>query len=143
MRPVIGDEMQDLVDKYKDSGMRLTHQRKVILGVIAEADDHPDVDTLYRRASAIYSLISLATVYRTVGALEQAGIIEKLDIGDGKARYEIAGQHHDHLIDMDSGEIYEFHDAELEKMKVEIAKRMGFSLVGHRLELFARRLVES
>ena len=131
--------MMEILQKCQQAGLRMTSQRLVIAQLIHEADDHPDVDTIYRRANEIDSSISLATIYRTVAILEQAGVIEKLEIGDGRARYEAAGEHHDHLVDVDSGEIHEFHDAELEQLKERIAEKMGFSLVGHRLELFGRK----
>lgn len=118
----------------------MTHQRRIIIELIDEADDHPDVETIYRRAIAIDRTISLATIYRTVGVLEEVGVIEKLEVGDGKARYEMAGDHHEHLVDVDSGEIHEFQHEELERLKETIARDMGFELVGHRLELFGRKI---
>ena len=130
--------MQELLDKYVESGMRLTEQRRLIIEEIAKATDHPDVETLYQRLNKKDNNISLATVYRAVTALEQAGLLERLDI-DGKARYEVAGKHHDHLIDIDTGEIHEFYDKELEDLKTAIAKRLGFDLMDHRLELFAKK----
>lgn len=132
--------MARIIDKCLDAGVRMTNQRRIIIELIDEADDHPDVDTLYRRAIAVDQTISLATIYRTVGVLEQAGLIEKLEVGDGKARYEMAGEHHEHLVDVDSGEIHEFQHEELEELKKKIARDMGFELVGHRLELFGRKL---
>lgn len=118
----------------------MTNQRRVIIELIDDADDHPAVETIYRRAIGIDQTISLATIYRTVGVLEQAGIIDKLDVGDGKARYELSGEHHEHLVDVDSGEIHEFQHEELEALKEKIARDMGFELVGHRLELFGRKI---
>ncbi|MGC6485192.1 MAG: Fur family transcriptional regulator [Candidatus Puniceispirillales bacterium] len=132
--------MARIIDKCLEAGVRMTSQRRNIIELIDEADDHPDVETIYRRAIAIDKTISLATIYRTVGVLEQAGVIEKLDVGDGKARYELAGEHHEHLVDVDSGEIHEFQHAELEALKEKIARDMGFELVGHRLELFGRKI---
>lgn len=132
--------MARIIDKCLEAGVRMTSQRRNIIELIDEADDHPDVETIYRRAIAIDKTISLATIYRTVGVLEQAGLIEKLDVGDGKARYELAGEHHEHLVDVDSGEIHEFQHAELEALKEKIARDMGFELVGHRLELFGRKI---
>ena len=131
--------MARVIDKCLEAGVRMTNQRRIIIELIDEADDHPDVDTIYRRAIAIDKTISLATIYRTVGVLEQAGLVEKLDVGDGKARYELAGEHHEHLVDVDSGEIHEFQHEELEALKEKIANDMGFELVGHRLELFGRK----
>lgn len=134
--------MQELLDKYVKSGMRLTDQRRLIIEEIAIATDHPNVETLYRRVNEKDSGISLATVYRAVTALEQAGLLERLDIRDGKARYEVAGSHHDHLIDIDTGEIHEFYDKELEDLQESIAKKLGFELIDHRLELFVKRRKE-
>lgn len=132
--------MSAVIDKCLEAGVRMTSQRRIIIELIDDADDHPDVDTIYRRAIEIDHTISLATIYRTVGVLEQAGIIDKLDVGDGKARYELSGEHHEHLVDIDSGEIHEFQHEELEALKEKIARDMGFELVGHRLELFGRKI---
>ena len=132
--------MAKVIDKCLEAGVRMTHQRRIIIELIDEADDHPDVETIYRRAIAIDRTISLATIYRTVGVLDEVGVIEKLEVGDGKARYEMAGDHHEHLVDVDSGEIHEFQHEELERLKETIARDMGFELVGHRLELFGRKI---
>ena len=132
--------MAKVIDKCLEAGVRMTHQRRIIIELIDEADDHPDVETIYRRAIAIDRTISLATIYRTVGVLEEVGVIEKLEVGDGKARYEMAGDHHEHLVDVDSGEIHEFQHEELERLKETIARDMGFELVGHRLELFGLKI---
>lgn len=122
-----------------ERGMRMTEQRRVIARVLSQAQDHPDVEELYRRASAIDPHISIATVYRTVRLFEEAGVVEKHDFGDGRSRYEEAGDdHHDHLIDTRSGDVIEFYDAEIEKLKSEIARRLGFELVGHKLELYGK-----
>ena len=120
-----------------EKGMRMTEQRRVVARVLSESHDHPDVDELYRRASAVDPHISIATVYRTVRLLEEAGIIEKHDFRDGRSRYEEAGeQHHDHLINMKTGQVIEFYDEEIERLKEAIAARLGFRLVDHRLELY-------
>ena len=132
--------MAPIIDKCLEAGVRMTNQRRIIIELIDDANDHPDADTIYRRAIDIDNTISLATIYRTVGVLEQAGIIDKLDVGDGKARYELSGEHHEHLVDVDSGEIHEFQHEELEALKEKIALDMGFDLVGHRLELFGRKI---
>ena len=132
--------MQKVIDRCLEAGVRMTNQRRIIIELIDDAEDHPDVDTIYRRAIEIDSTISLATIYRTVGVLEQVGIVDKLDVGDGKARYELSGEHHEHLVDVDSGEIHEFQHEELELLKEKIARDMGFELVGHRLELFGRKI---
>ena len=130
----------DRIEKLcADRGMRMTEQRRVIARVLSNADDHPDVEELYRRASAIDPHISIATVYRTVRLFEEAGVVEKHDFGDGRSRYEEAGDdHHDHLIDAKTGEVIEFFDAEIERLKTEIAERLGFELIGHKLELYGK-----
>ena len=132
----------DRIEKLcAERGMRMTEQRRVIARVLSEAEDHPDVEELYRRASSIDPHISIATVYRTVRLFEEAGVVEKHDFGDGRSRYEEAGDdHHDHLIDTKSGEVIEFFDAEIEKLKTEIAERLGFRLIGHKLELYGTPL---
>ncbi|WP_246482462.1 Fur family transcriptional regulator [Methylopila capsulata] len=118
--------------------MRMTEQRRTIARVVAEADDHPDVEELYRRASDVDPRISISTVYRTVKLFEDAGIIAKVDFRDGRSRYEpIPDEHHDHLIDLRSGKVIEFRDEEIERLQAEIAKRLGYKLVDHRLELYA------
>ena len=120
-----------------ERGMRMTEQRRVIARVLSGATVHPDVEELYRRASAQDPHISIATVYRTVRLFEEAGVVERHDFGDGRSRYEEAGDdHHDHLIDTKSGEVIEFYDAEIERLKTEIAERLGFKLIGHKLELY-------
>lgn len=128
-----------LVAKCLEKNIRMTSQRQVILQVVDDSDDHPDVDQLYIRANEIDNTISIATVYRTVRLLEQAGIIEKLEFGDGRARYEEAREHHEHLVDIDSGEVIEFFHPELEALKEKIADDLGYDLIDHRLELFGRK----
>src|SRR3954465_6881970 len=118
-------------------GLRLTGQRRVIAAVLSEALDHPDVAELHRRVVARDPQVALATVYRTVKRLEQEGIIERLEFRDGRARYEkLPNTHHDHLIDIDSGQVIEFSHPEIERLQNEIARRLGYRLVGHRLELY-------
>lgn len=118
-------------------GMRMTDQRRVIARVLSDASDHPDVEEVYRRASAVDPKISIATVYRTVRLFEEAGILSRLDFGDGRARYEEAPEeHHDHLIDMKSGKVIEFTSTEIEALQERIARKLGYKLVGHRLELY-------
>ena len=120
-----------------DKGLRITEQRRVIARVLSEAEDHPDVEALHERASAIDPGISIATVYRTVRLFEDAGILERHDFGDGRARYEAAAEtHHDHLIDVETGKVIEFVDAELEALQKRIAEKLGFRLVDHRMELY-------
>jgi Fur family ferric uptake transcriptional regulator len=115
----------------------MTEQRKVIARVLSVATDHPDVEELYRRAVAIDSGISIATIYRTVRLFEESGILDRHDFGDGRARYEEASdEHHDHLIDMRSGDVIEFQDEEIEALQQKIAERLGYRLAGHRLELY-------
>ncbi len=132
--------MAELYDKCLRVGLRMTLPRKVILEVIENSEDHPDVEEMYRRAVEKDKSISIATVYRTIKLFEEAGIIEKLDIGDGKARYEEAGEHHEHLVDVETGEIIEFQDEDLEEMKRQVALKMGYELVDHRLELFGKKI---
>ena len=120
-----------------EKGLRITEQRRIIAKVLSEAEDHPDVEELHVRASAIDSGISIATVYRTVGLFEEAGILERHDFGDGRSRYETSPEiHHDHLINVESGKVIEFADPELEAMQRRIAERLGFRLVDHRMELY-------
>ena len=120
-----------------EKGLRITEQRRIIARVLSDAEDHPDVERLYERASAIDSGISIATVYRTVRLFEEAGILERHDFGDGRARYEAAPEaHHDHLIDVETGNVIEFVDPELEQLQRQIAEKLGFRLVDHRMELY-------
>jgi Fur family ferric uptake transcriptional regulator len=121
-----------------DKGMKMTEQRRVIAQVLSDSADHPDVEELHRRAVAIDSNISIATIYRTVRLFEEADILERHDFGDGRSRYEeVAETHHDHLIDMQSGRVIEFQNAEIEALQREVARQYGYKLVGHRLELYA------
>ena len=121
-----------------DKGLKMTDQRRIIAQVLSESIDHPDVDLVYRRATELDPRISIATVYRTLRLFEEANILEKHDFGDGRARYEEAsGDHHDHLINIKTGEVVEFYNQESEAMKQQIAKDLGFELVDHRLELYA------
>jgi len=118
-------------------GMRMTDQRRVIAKVLTDADDHPDVEEVYRRSTSIDNGISIATVYRTVRLFEDAGILERHDFRDGRSRYEtVSDEHHDHLINLETGEVLEFHNSEIEKLQEEIAKKLGFKLVDHRMELY-------
>lgn len=120
-----------------DKGMKMTGQRRVIARVLSVSTDHPDVEEVYRRAVQIDPKISIATVYRTVRLFEEASILERHDFGDGRSRYEEAtDEHHDHLIDIQSGKVMEFRSPEIEVLQCEIAERHGYELVGHRLELF-------
>ena len=127
----------DLEQLCAERGLRITEQRRVIARVLSESDDHPDVELLHERASAIDSKISIATVYRTVRLFEEAGILDRHDFGDGRARYEAAPEaHHDHLIDVETGDVVEFVDPELEALQKIIAEKLGYRLVDHRMELY-------
>ncbi len=120
-----------------EKGLRITEQRRVIARVLSSSDDHPDVESLHARASEVDAGISIATVYRTVRLFEEAGILERHDFGDGRSRYEAAPEaHHDHLIDVETGRVIEFVDPELEALQKQIAERLGFRLVDHRMELY-------
>lgn len=126
-----------ILSRCEAHGLRLTDQRRVIAAVLEDAADHPDVEELYHRASAVDPRISLATVYRTVKLFEESGILEKHEFGDGRARYEAADRdHHDHLIDMHTGEVIEFVDPDIEELQERIAAKLGYRLMGHRLELY-------
>ena len=128
---------ETIEQKCLAKGVKLTEQRKTIAKIMSDSQDHPDVDELYRRASKIDSKISIATVYRTVKLFEEAGIITKHDFKGGKARYEEVNEgHHDHLIDVNSGEIIEFVDDEIEKLQKKVAEKYGYDLVDHKLELY-------
>lgn len=126
-----------IIERCEAMGLRMTGQRRVIAAVLEDSDDHPDVEELYARASALDSGISIATVYRTVKLFEEAGILERLEFGDGRARYEDAERdHHDHLIDLTSGTVIEFVDPEIEALQERIAAKLGYELRGHKLELY-------
>ena len=131
----------DIEGKCKQKGVRLTDQRKIIAKVMSESVNHPDVDELHKKISKLDSKISIATVYRTVKLFEEAGIVSKHDFKGNKSRYEQAPEeHHDHLIDINSGEIKEFVNEEIEKLQKEIAKKLGYKLVDHRLELYGSKI---
>ncbi|WP_323769229.1 Fur family transcriptional regulator [Antarctobacter sp.] len=126
-----------IAERCAAKGLRMTEQRRTIADVLDSATDHPDVEDLYARASARDPNISIATVYRTVKLFEEAGILERVDFGDGRARYEDAErEHHDHLIDLNSGEVIEFVDPEIEALQEKIAEKLGYTLKGHRMELY-------
>ncbi|GAA0285858.1 Fur family transcriptional regulator [Rhodovulum strictum] len=130
--------MTDTIETRAEArGLRMTDQRRVVARVLEASDDHPDVEELYARASDVDPRISLATVYRTVKLFEESGIIERLEFGDGRARYEDAERdHHDHLIDLNTGAVIEFCDPEIEALQERIAEKLGYRLKGHRLELY-------
>jgi len=132
--------LKSILTRCEAQGLRLTDQRRTIAQVLDAADDHPDVEELHARAVRADPGISLATVYRTVKLLEESGILEKHEFGDGRARYEDADRdHHDHLIDLTTGEVIEFVDPEIEALQERIAEKLGYALKGHRLELYGVR----
>lgn len=142
-KPRRGQNTSDVVSRIEraciDKGMKMTEQRRVIARVLSEARDHPDVEEVYRRAAEIDSRISIATVYRTLRLFDIANIIDRLNFGDGRARYELAdgeGGHHHHLIDMRTGQVVEFESEELENIKRRIARDLGYEMVGDRLEIY-------
>ena len=132
---------ETIEEKCLAKGVKLTDQRRIIAKIMSESSDHPDVDELYERASKVDAKISIATVYRTVKLFEESGILEKHDFKGGKARYEPSlDEHHDHLIDINSGEIIEFVDKDIEKLQIEVAKKLGYKLVDHKLELYGSKI---
>ena len=139
----MADAEKSLEELCVERGMRMTEQRRVIARVLEASADHPDVEELYRRSSAVDARISISTVYRTVKLFEDAGIIERHDFRAGRSRYEtVPDEHHDHLIDLKSGEVIEFHSPEIEALQERIAREHGFRLVDHRLELYGVPLKE-
>jgi Fur family ferric uptake transcriptional regulator len=134
---VSSDMTKDIIQRCEQNGLRMTDQRRTVAQVLEASEDHPDVEELYARALKLDPRISIATVYRSVKLFEESGILEKLEFGDGRARYEDAERdHHDHLIDMNSGEVVEFIDPDIEALQEKIAERLGYRLKGHRLELY-------
>ena len=137
-------DMDKIEQLCVDKGLRMTEQRRIIARVLSASDDHPDAEELHRRANSLDASISLATVYRTVKLFEDSGIIERHDFRDGRARYEeIPDEHHDHLIDVKTGQVVEFQSEEIEKLQEEIARKLGYKLVDHRLELYGVPLESS
>ena len=133
----MADAEKSLEDLCVERGMRMTEQRRVIARVLESSADHPDVEELYRRSSAVDSRISISTVYRTVKLFEDAGILERHDFRDGRSRYEeVPENHHDHLIDVQTGSVIEFRNEEIEKLQRRVAEELGFELIDHRLELY-------
>ena len=125
----------------ESKGIKLTHQRKVIAKVVSKAEDHPDANLIFKRSTKIDSRISMATVYRTMKLLEDCGIVLVRDFGDGRARYEISSNdHHDHLIDIEDGKVIEFVDDQIEKLQHDVAKKLGYDLTGHRMELYGKKI---
>ena len=133
--------MNNIEEKCKAKDVRLTDQRKVIAKVMSNSNDHPDVDELHKRVNKVDKKISIATVYRTVKLFEEYGIVEKHDFKGGKARYEEAPEeHHDHLIDINSGDIIEFVDKEIEILQNKVAEKLGYKLIDHKLELYGSKI---
>jgi len=132
---------RDIENKCLKQGVRLTDQRKVIARVMSQSNDHPDVDELHKRVNKLDSKISIATVYRTVKLFEEAGVVSKHDFKGNKARYEeVTKEHHDHLIDVNTGEITEFVNEDIEKLQKKVAEKLGYKLVDHRLELYGSKI---
>ena len=132
--------LETISERCKKVGIRLTGQRRLIIKVLEDSKDHPDVETLFERANKIDSKVSIATVYRTVKVLKNAGILEKLEFNDGRSRFEDAvRKHHDHLIDLDTGKVIEFIDEEIENIQKKIASKLGYKLIGHKLELYGKK----
>ena len=133
--------LETISARCKKVGIRLTGQRRLIIKVLEDSKDHPDVETLFERANKIDSKVSIATVYRTVKTLKNAGILEKLEFSDGRSRFEDAvRKHHDHLIDLDTGKVIEFIDEEIEHIQKKIASKLGYKLIGHKLELYGKKI---
>ncbi len=128
-----------MLEKCIQAGLRMTNQRASIVKVLEQSTDHPDADLLYRRAHEIDPTISLATIYRTLGIFEKAGLVQKVDVGDGKSHYEVARQDHEHLVDIENGQIHEFKSDELTSLLSQIADKMGFELTSHRLEVYGKK----
>ena len=132
--------LKTISERCRNAGIRMTGQRRLIIKVLENSKDHPDVETLFERANKIDNKVSIATVYRTVKVLQNAGILEKLEFNDGRSRFEDAvRKHHDHLIDLDTGKVIEFIDEEIEHIQKKIAKKLGYELVGHKLELYGKK----
>ncbi len=132
--------LKTISERCRNAGIRMTGQRRLIIKVLENSQDHPDVETLFERSNKIDNKVSIATVYRTVKLLQNAGILEKLEFNDGRSRFEDAvRKHHDHLIDLDTGKVIEFIDEEIELIQKKIANKLGYNLVGHKLELYGKK----
>ena len=132
--------LKTISERCRNAGIRMTGQRRLIIKVLENSKDHPDVETLFERSNKIDNKVSIATVYRTVKILQNAGILEKLEFNDGRSRFEDAvRKHHDHLIDLDTGKVIEFIDEEIEHIQKKIANKLGYDLVGHKLELYGKK----
>ena len=132
--------MSDLEEKCAEAGLKMTGQRKVILNVLSKADDHPSVEDVYERAKKVDKSISIATVYRTLSLLDELDLVIRHEFQEGYSRYEVNWDHHHHLVDLETGKVVEFQNEELEKLKIKIAKDLGYELVDHRLELYGKKL---
>lgn len=140
MKEMLHNTSSRLTQALRDGGVRVTRQREALLRVLTEADDHPDASELHRRAQLVDATVSLATVYRTLNVLEREGVVHRHIFENGGARFEVAAPgHHDHIVDLDSGEIIEFHSEKIEELQRLIAKEMGYEIVHHRLELYCRK----
>ena len=136
-------DIKSIIFRCEDQGLRMTDQRRTIATILDSVIDHPDVEELHRRINKVDKSISLATVYRTVKLFEELGILEKLEFGDGRARYEDADrEHHDHLINVQNGEVIEFVNSDIEKLQEKIAQELGFKLLGHKLELYGVPIIK-
>ena len=137
----MSQKKNSILEICAEKGLKMTRQRKIICNVISGSDDHPDVEEIYLRAREEDKNISIATVYRTMRLLEESQVLDRLDFRDGRARYEeSSAMHHDHLIDLETGEVHEFLNDEIEKLQITIAKEMGYELLDHRLELYGRKI---
>jgi len=133
------NDIRSLTDRCRDLGLRLTGPRRIILKVLSESEDHPDAEELHRRVVAIEPGINIATVYRTMNILAEHGLIERHSFADGRARYEAAPEsHHDHLINVETGEVIEFHSEDIERIQQQIARQFGFDIVSHRLDIYVK-----
>ena len=130
----------DLVEKCTEAGLKMTGQRRVILKILSSAEDHPSVEDVYDRAKKVDQSISIATVYRTLGLLDELDLVIRHEFQEGYSRYEVNWDHHHHLVDLETGKVIEFQNEELEKLKIKIAKDLGYELVDHRLELYGKKL---
>ena len=134
-------QISRIEESFLDKGIKLTHQRKIIAKVITDSTDHPDANEVFMRANKIDNRISLATVYRTIKQFEENNVLNRIDLGGKRARYEeLTDHHHDHLIDVDTGEIIEFMDEEIEELQKKVAKKLGYELVDHKMELFGKKI---
>jgi Fur family transcriptional regulator, ferric uptake regulator len=134
--------MVSLVQRCVDAGMKMTEQRRVILRVLTDSDDHPSVETVYQRVKDVDASVSIATVYRTLHLLDEMNMVQRHDFNESYSRFEVNLEHHHHLIDLDTGEVVEFQNEELERLKQRVAAELGYELVDHRLELYGRKLEE-